>query len=150
MRRRTSGSHHSRSVPPGPQLTTNEQVTALERDQSLFDDGERQPDPRGDLCREKRPERPRVPQEHPLERIVDRLEERLGQPTGWHEPHRVPVETRVLRGDQRSLTSETEPKGTPLTDERLHEPRIELSLAEVADGSQQVVELVGITRHAPE
>jgi hypothetical protein len=96
-RRRTSGSHHSRSVPPGRSSPRTSLLLALE-DAKLGLDVAAEVVVR--LAGREGAAGARVPGDERLERVGLALEEDLGQPGRRHRTERVAVPAGILGGDQ--------------------------------------------------
>src|SRR5918996_373456 len=144
-RRRTSGSHHSRSVPPGrssPRARSSPPSSASARSSG----------------RPKRRAAPPLREGPPAgappgraaqdgaQRVVAALEEGVGETRGRHGADGVAVAPGVLGGDEALLAADPDADGAPLVLERGGELVVELARRQVAAAEEQVVELVGRTR----
>ena len=90
-----------------------------------------------------------APQQH-RERIRNRLEERLRHPTRRHGPERVAHEPSVLGGHDELALAEPHADRPSLAKEGLGEARVVLAPEERPRATEQVVQLVGIPRRAPQ
>jgi hypothetical protein len=88
--------------------------------------------------------------QHGSEWVLAALEEDIGKSGRRHGAEGVAVAARVLGGDKPLVASDPEADGAPLVLERGGELLVELARREVAAAEQQVVELVGRARPAPQ
>ena len=144
-RRSTSGSHHSRAVPTGPQLAAHQMPARL---QPLQHRREIDAVALAQRARLERPVRARIAAHEPLHRVRHVGDERLGQPGGRDGAERVAVQARRPR--PRASASRRRPAARSPAARRAaarshaDRPAAQLRLVhrEVADASQHVVQRV--------
>ena len=152
MRRRTSGSHHSRSTPPGrssPRTRRSRVSSAASRSSTA---SRLEAVAGGDVAGRERPVRAGVAEQDAVERVVDRLEEALGQAARRHHAEGVPVAARRPRRRSTRVGSADASRGSARRSRTRvsAKPASSSPVAEVADPAQEVVELVRVPRHGPE
>ena len=147
--RRTSGSHHSRSAPPG----RNSPRTSVPGDQQplegVLDDPRREAPAAGRLGRQERAVGARPAGEQPVERAGHRGEERLRHADRRRDAHAVAIAGDVLDGDPAVLAGDPGPDraatgrqlGEPAGRDRrpVLDPRDHLVERQVAEPAQEVV-----------
>ena len=119
-RRSTSGSHHSRRVPPGRSSPRTRSPRLLER---LQHGREVDAVAGAQLARLERPVHARPAAHEPLHRVRHVLAERLGQPGGRHGAERVAEQAGVLGGGPAQLAADADAHRPALALELL-EPRL--------------------------
>ena len=127
-RRSTSGSHHSRCVPPG---RSSPRTSSPARSRPASTRRQVEPVALLERARLERAVGAGVAAHEPLHRVGDVLEEDLGQTGGRHRAERVAVEAGVLGGDPARLAADAQPHGAALAVElpdpfRRAAPRVQL------------------------
>ena len=144
-RRSTSGSHHSRSVPPG---RSSPRTSRSARSSSCSSASSSSPNRVVGLGGRERAATLRVAEHELAERVRAALEERLGQAAGRHHAERVAVAAGILGGDQPLLAGDPGSERAPLGEQDRGLALVVLAGAQVAAAAEDVVQLVGVARVA--
>ena len=137
----------------GPELAAQQRAGLGPAGQQVVDQLHGQPETLGGLDAGERRVRAGPAGQERTERVVDGLEEDVGQPGGKADAQRVAVAAGVLGGDEALLAGDAHDDGPALGDEGVGEvvrrARGQLLTRQVAEAAQQVVGGVGVAGPPP-
>ena len=116
--RRTSGSHHSRSTPPGRNSPRTSTPAAIRCSRPVSTTPRGSPQRAAGSRRQEGPMPARIARQQTAQRIAGRRQERLRHSPWWRHADGVPVARRVLGGDPARLPGDPHLDRAPVGGQR--------------------------------